>query len=387
MVKKKSIVEIAEDLVERRNKNKKTVLILGSQAGALYRSPQFCDEWSPLSKRNVDEMTPNQRFRECYSLLQSEKKRNGWRDLKNTLIQSIKPLHHDMADVSLATLVKQRLFNVLLTTNVDELLYHAFDAIEMKKQHDYIDFYFSRLPIQQTIQQIIEHEKLDACKTVRIYNDEQTFIYSIDQPTSQEEYRQGIYKLLERLRIDTLLLVGLDPAWDAILFTRLPPHIQTVYFVNEDEATALSYHDINFHVNSMYYTGSSYERFCKRLYEELNQDTPKPYEVLHEVLFRLRSQPGELKQLNDSYSNIHKDIQDIQLKLLQIIQHTDEIERRVTATHIRLDEVEQHVAAIHTRLEQFLTNTAIQELHADILSIRNYLTHLFTIMKSFDREQ
>ena len=82
------IAEIAHALKMKKNNNQSMVLFLGSRAGALFRSQPFYEFMKPYSTRSFGKLSDQERFVECYKLLQQE--RFGDRDIHNILMQSLR---------------------------------------------------------------------------------------------------------------------------------------------------------------------------------------------------------------------------------------------------------------------------------------------------------
>src|SRR5579859_3052329 len=261
------ITELAELLEDRKNNNQKFALILGSRTGALFRSQNFAEEMAPYSTRSFVDMNERDRFSECYTSLQAAKKQMSSSDLEILLHQQIRNINFSMADDCLAELVEQKVFKLILSANADELIYDAFTTLGLKEKQDFVDFDLGRQ--SSTVDQIISHEKISACKIIKFYNDVDAFVHSLDKPQMQAEICQSVKKLLERMWIKEVLLLGIDPIWDNLLLSALPARIKTIWFVNEDEQVKETFRSTYEGVEHFQFiTGGQggYEKFLKALY-------------------------------------------------------------------------------------------------------------------------
>src|SRR5262245_33813430 len=119
------ITELAELLEDRKNNDQKVALILGSRTGALFRSQSFAEEMALFSARSLADMNERERFSACYQLLKRAKHQTGRKDLEILLDQKIRNIDFSMADDCLAELVEQKVFKLILSSSVDDLIYHA----------------------------------------------------------------------------------------------------------------------------------------------------------------------------------------------------------------------------------------------------------------------
>lgn len=306
------ITELADLLEDRKNNDQKIALILGSRTGALFRSHSFAEEMAPYSTstRSFFAMNRRQRFSECYTLLQAAKKQIERSDIEILLNQQISNIGFSMADNCLAELVEQHVFKLILSANVDDLLYEAFTTLGLKEKHDFVDFALGRLSITDSINEILFYEETNACKVVKFYSDIDAFVHSLDKPQIQTEICQCLKSLLERMRIKEVLLVGIDLTWDHIILSALPPRIKTVWFVNEDEKVkevfCAKYEGIE---QFRFITGGQggYEKFLRTLYGQINPGIPQRlYELTGQLQNQLNIVQHELTNIKDGLKSRHE---------------------------------------------------------------------------------
>jgi len=64
-----TMTQIAERLKTWKRNNNSVVLFLGSRAGGLFRSPDFHNTMLPFSNRNLNNLSPAERFAEFAEVL------------------------------------------------------------------------------------------------------------------------------------------------------------------------------------------------------------------------------------------------------------------------------------------------------------------------------
>jgi hypothetical protein len=312
---------LAELLEDRKNNDQKFALILGSRTGALFRSQGFAEEMAPYNTRSFVGMNERERFSECYISLQAAKKQMSSSDLEIILNQQVRNINFSMADDCLAELVAQKVFKLILSANADDLIYAACTTSELKEKQDFVDFDLGRLSITETVDEIISHEKISACKMIKLYNDVDAFVYSLDKPQVQEELSQCVSKLLERMWIKEVLVVGIDLTWDNLILSALPSRIKTVWFVNEDEQVKDAFRSAYEGVEEFrFITGGQggYEKFLKAVYWQINPGIPpRHYELTGQLQNQLNVMHHDLISIKDGIQSLHAEFKLLQLQKWQ----------------------------------------------------------------------
>src|SRR5947209_20140568 len=126
-----TIQEMAHMLEIRKMSRHSTVLFLGARAGGLFRSPAFYDAMQRFSKLNFTTLSLAAQFAECYQVLTWLQSSEN--ELNNILYGILRHVEITEADVCLAELIKQGLFDIIVTTNVDALLEQAFLQVKDRK--------------------------------------------------------------------------------------------------------------------------------------------------------------------------------------------------------------------------------------------------------------
>lgn len=322
-----TVAELAEELKKRKHNNQKTTLILGSRTGDLFRS-QYLYTWlERYSARNFAEMSPRERFSECYKLLEGKRIEEGTspRDVKASLTYALGDVGFSGAMFCVAELAQQGIFKVILDNNIDDRLFNAFESSGMKLQHDFIAPHLERSSMSRVEEykeyagriekdkeyQIVHHDKLDVCKLVKIYADIDAFVNDLWEQDGWKECNRQVKSLLTELRTKAVLVVGLDPFWDASLMSALPRQVETVWFVNEDDAVLNAFLDqtqaeqFNFIVGEK----GEYEEFIKALHYHISGGVPRDYEFKREILTRLQDMRHELEKLNTGFQGLRSEVE------------------------------------------------------------------------------
>lgn len=113
-----AIQKIANLLEMRKESNHPTVLLLGSRAGKLFRSAVLYEVLQPFSRRNFEQLSHLEQFRECLHILTSNKFDET--DIHSLLHASLRNVGNADVDVLLATLLKYGYFHEIITTNIDD---------------------------------------------------------------------------------------------------------------------------------------------------------------------------------------------------------------------------------------------------------------------------
>src|SRR6266550_613072 len=132
---KVEIADIAQALKMRKDDKQSMVLFLGARAGALFHSQHFHELMKGFSTRNFNTLSPQEQFAECYQVLQQD--RFNDREIHIILTQSLREMKAIEVNICLAELVREELFDIIISTNVDKFLEDAFKEMGMKEQDDF----------------------------------------------------------------------------------------------------------------------------------------------------------------------------------------------------------------------------------------------------------
>src|SRR5258708_23688306 len=96
----------------------------GARTGGLFRSQAFYKNMQEFSLREFDALTTFERFAECYWALTKDKE-FGETDIDNILTQALKGISVLYADICVAELLKEGIFDLVITTCIDDVLEQA----------------------------------------------------------------------------------------------------------------------------------------------------------------------------------------------------------------------------------------------------------------------
>jgi len=306
------IEHLARELENRKHEKTKTVLILGSRAGALFRSQKFYEDITYLSPKSLTMLSVTEQFSEAYAILKAEKDKNPVEDIRILLTSAIESSMYSTEDTSLAELVKQNIFNTIFSLNIDDILYSAFIRHEMKLNQEFADFSFGHWQPSRTVQEILEYTRLNACKLIRIYSDEQSFVYRLNNAKAHEEVSRCMKHLLEKWKVKELLIVGWDPVWDEMLPSALPTALKTVWFVSEEENAKDAFLAHYQSCENLYYIRTTYKGFCNGLRTQLAPDFISMHDFSRTALHDIKVIRSELQELQGSIKKTQKEIEKVQ---------------------------------------------------------------------------
>jgi hypothetical protein len=313
------ITELAEILEDRKSNSQRVGVIIGSRAGALFRSEEFYDELEAYSTRNFADMDHRNRFHECYAILEDiyKRKRMSIKELKSFIEGQI-DVHLDVEN-HLAELVKDAFFKVIITNNIDDILYESFKAVGMRERADFVDFSLGRHSCSDNIERILSQKKINIRRLIRMAGDIDAFIGNLNRPQEKKADGECIGNLLDQLRIRELLIVGIDLAWDQPILSALPSHLETIWFINEDDHVKDKFIEkcVN-SINFRYLTGSkgSYEHFFKLLYWNINQSITESHKLIEDVKSNLYNMRIDLNHMQKRNEEINADT----MKYINLLQ-------------------------------------------------------------------
>ncbi len=283
------IAAIAHALKMMEENNQSMVLFLGTRTGTLFYNDNFYDMMKEYSTRNFDLISREEQFAECYKILQ--KGRFSESDIHTILTASLQDTVITEAHICLAELIELGLFDIIISTNIDNHLENTLKEIGLREQHDFEVF----IPKQATIQSIVFPNKQHFCKVMKVFGDVNSRTYIVTGRKSYFDTAQTLKRLLETILARDVLAIGCDPVWDAEMYQILTAQKSSLWFVTEEMVTtehpfaSLAEHERQIR----YVTGKagSSERFFKSLYRNLHGRMPINYHPRPEVSSELRLPP------------------------------------------------------------------------------------------------
>lgn len=221
-----SIADIGRWLEWRRPNKSQTILLLGSRAGALYRSEPFykyCQRYvvPPFSTRS-----PHLSFRECYNVLVHNplSERELYAILQDSLSNTRTLLN--IADRCCAEIIKRGYFREIISTNLDDIVEQAMHTVGLIEDKDFEVCIPGKRPL--SIQRDLPY------RLTKVFGDVLSRQYAI---YNRQAYLVGeeLDSYLRSILNGDVLAVGIDPLWDRSILHFLHDVPGSLWFVNEEE--------------------------------------------------------------------------------------------------------------------------------------------------------
>jgi hypothetical protein len=267
------IPHMAEMLRLRKSTYNTTILVLGSRAGGMSRSKKLYETLQIFGESGFNDLSLTKQFGECYHLL-TRKNRPGFSetDIDTILTETLRDVNILDADIYLAQLVKAGVFDIILTTNIDDTLETALRSIGMREIHE-----FEVINLYAGIKKdFLSFKKNVICHIVKIFGQIATRDYTIRR-SGYLSQNMAIRETLEGFLAKDIIVVGLDPIWDEEIYQAFRPKGDSFWLISEE---ALSEDSTLFHIgearNTRYFVGLSarYEHFVPSLYSHFMKESP-----------------------------------------------------------------------------------------------------------------
>lgn len=215
-----------------------TVLFLGSRTGSLFRRPFLADQLKGFSNRDLLNMAPVERFRECYNILEEFKKQNQDSDIHFIIREALQKQHVEVADICVAELMKQGIFDFIITTNIGSELELAFRQSDMEEPRDFEvvipgpgEAMAGKMTKGRTFKMIKASGDVFS-KRYSIYG------YNIGSKEIYLEKYPELKNIIEQVKEEDMFMVGFDYEWDKhIIHTIFPRREGSLWYVNEEQTT------------------------------------------------------------------------------------------------------------------------------------------------------
>ena len=336
------IEQMAHLLTVRKESHEPTVLLLGTRAGRLFRSAPFYNNLQPFSNRNFQELSPITKFQECYSLLTSDKFSET--DIHSILQRSLKDIGVIDADISLASLIKHKYFNEIISTNIDDALEDALLQTEMKEGED-----FEVISIGHHLPQ---DKKNCSCRITKVFGELVSRDYTLRGRASQFEKTKA-RRFLQSLLKKNLLIVGMDPAWDKDILRLIPVHTSgTIWFVSEEEEqdTAENFSFLSDILRARTAThiltkNGNYSYFIQKLHEYLCGNISLNYPFAQsQTIQNIQQQVAEIVDILEQLTSLKALLPSIKGQLQSLQNNNDTFFGEIQKIRKKLEEIENHQA-------------------------------------------
>lgn len=223
----------------RGSSQHKTVLILGSRASSLFRSKELYSQLKYYGDSILSDpaQPQTQKFGACYHILTHSM--FSPTEIDQILRHGLKDVTPEAEDLCLARLVVDlRLFDVIITTCLDSVFEQALEMVGWKELEDF-DVYTP--PPDPQKYDPLSHQRV-YCRLIKVFGQLATSEYVIHRGNYIKQH-QPLHNLLQTLLQRNCLILGLDPVWDAELYSLFPPTGEPIWYISEeplDERTTLS---------------------------------------------------------------------------------------------------------------------------------------------------
>jgi len=314
------ILYMAQHLRMRQESNHKTILVLGSRTGSLFRSSYLYETLKQFADPSFQSLSQIEQFAQCYHVLNRKKDRReaayfSAGDIDAILSQSMREVELLDTDICLAELAKLGLFDIIVTTNIDNLVENSFEYIGMKELQDFEVLSMSNGALKRQFS-FKRHVPL---QIVKVFGQVTAREYTLRRGGYLQQ-NQKIRAFLEDKLAKDVVVLGLDPVWDAELYHAFPAEGDSLWFINEEAPDENSpFAQISEARSAAYFVRpeGNYEYFVQELYEALLRQMPAAslldYRVnrsILRVLHQFRSKfENELRSAQEFRSEVRGELQ------------------------------------------------------------------------------
>ena len=317
-----TVDEIAARLQLRKSIHRHTVLFLGARAGALFRNSslyQLIERFisNSTSFRTLQEP---EKFDKCYQALSSFNER----EIYEILLACLKEPIARPEDDALAGIVREDVFDVIISTNIDPFVEEAFVRAGLREPFEYHVF----IP-ELHLPKDIRRPETQYCTLVKVFGDWKSRPYNTAGNEFVLEANRELKEFLEATLSGNLLIVGYDPVWDAPIERAFPLLEGDCWYVNEEppeENSHLAHMIRTREGKSLIGAQGSYGNFITALHSKLML-SPSEEDMLEVTVPLLQALqpakelppvPGEEKKSKVFISYSHKDARALKRLRIQI---------------------------------------------------------------------
>lgn len=307
------IRSIAERLQLRLRTGYRTTLLLGSRAGALYRS-NLHRKLEEVSVSDLNDLSPPERFKACHRILFSNlRSQFSEAELHKLIGTTLQEVEFCSADFGLADLIKLGYFNTIITTNIDDMLERALSMIDVKDLE---------IIIGNRTKNLDPYRRYSTYQIMKVFGDILSREYNLKEQTKYIHENRELKKYLDDNLSGDVLMIGIDPAWDAALVNLLPFQGGTLWYIDEElphEESPIG--SLLRERQAQYVSGreGNYEHFIFMLYQHLCHSSPFNYKLS-----------------------------------LDLLNHMDEVKKRIDTIETRVEALQKHIERLITMQDVLL---------------------------------
>jgi hypothetical protein len=316
------IKELANLLRLRRSTGNRTVLLLGSRVGGLFRSELFYEHLERFSNRDFGGMSRFEQFSECYALLTASK-RFGESDIHGICRIALQDVAVTDADIYLAELIKKGFFEEVVSTNIDGVMERALSQVGMTEGKDFDVYTTHREKLR---------EKSISCRITKVSGDFVSRDYTIiNKRLLHNEHNQKLEAFLKPILERDLLVVGIDPVWDEEILNTIPTQAETMWFVSEEDLAHQPRISSILRGRSATIVSEKagrFDNFMQTLYENIYGDASSAYKSRPDTWNHLLDNTEAMPYLNQLHDILEK-LQILQRENQQILSEIRKIKDKL----------------------------------------------------------
>lgn len=288
-------------LDENKKKGHAVTLILGSRTSALFSCQRFYDRMRYYGGPNFPRKERVNQFEECYQIL-TETGGFTSKEVDQILREDVASARVSIADLHLAALLMQGLFDVVISTRLDALVEQALADLGMLAPASYTiyDGYDA-----QSYRKVQEHP----FTLINVFGSLETQRYRVQR----RGYFQARSQLRDFLRLHSgtnVFLLGYDPFWDRELGELLPSDGGTLWCISEDEHL-LEHRDVQRLDESRDFVAyiranGGYERFVEGLYWRCSGRVPVHYLTQNYIFMQQVALQREVLEIKENLAQLSR---------------------------------------------------------------------------------
>lgn len=256
----------------------KTVLVLGSRAGAIFRRPALRYIVQALATPQIQAASYAEQFTWCFQRL-TKMEQLSKTEQYALLTSALAHVTLSEADRCLARLITQGYFDPIILAGADTLLEQALREAGWQPLHH---FEVIDLTIE-TGERIILNERRSVCSLLQVFGSLTNRQYVLSSRYAHIG-KMGRHQILSQVLGRDCLIVGFDETWDESLYQLFPPPGDTCWLIAEQANERFCTLNETRNVSLLHQKDCvSYEAFFVRLHSLLTERTSAST-TIHPVL-------------------------------------------------------------------------------------------------------
>ncbi len=297
-------IQAMAQLLRIRKHMKGPTLFLGARTGGLFRSPALYNNLQKFSLRDFSRLNDFEKFAECFRQL-SQAENFSETDIDSFLTTALRGISATYTDVCVAELLKQGIFDVIITTCIDDILEQALNYIGQREPYDFSVHIPRQDPLAQEQSMQLEPRSNDSINIWKVFGDITSRSYNVSKRISHVQEHSDLQKALVETKKRDLLMVGFDPVWDGDIISAFFPRSgpgspNSLWYVNDqlpEKETPLFRFLKDCHAKYISGIEGNHENFFQDLHLQMTGRLPVPYQIEQELHREFRQMKNELEML------------------------------------------------------------------------------------------